>query len=69
MAKHFTPGEKVEALDPITHEWRTGVVMEDAPYRGRGGAYVYWEPLGKLPSYVSAGGWQPENCIRAREAA
>ena len=42
--KHFVPGTRVEALDPITRQWRIGTVMKDAPYHTRscstGGAYV-----------------------------
>ena len=66
--KHFVPGTRVEALDPITRQWRIGTVMKDAPYHTRscstGGAYVNWDLPADAPQEVSRGGWKSQHSIR-----
>lgn len=67
--QHFTPGELVEALDPISRTWRRGYVASDAPYQTRstniGGAYVNWTDLPpNAPQEISRGGWKSERSIR-----
>jgi hypothetical protein len=71
--KHYTPGQRVLALDPISHVWRPAVVEKDAPYHkvGCGGAYVLWSDVKRVaddPGYMpSSGGWQGENTIKEVE--
>ena len=64
--EHFTPGERVEAVDPSTREWRAGYVLKDEPYaRAKcGGAYVMWDLPADAPNWASRGGWQSERTIR-----
>lgn len=63
--RHFTPGDRVEGLDPGSHRWRPAVILSDAPYpRAKtGGAYVRWSDLAGV-QWESAGGWLSQNCIR-----
>jgi len=68
MTSKYTRGQLVEARDPSTGRWRPAVIMEPKPYpRAKcDGAYILWTDLGPCPdSWVSTGGWQSENTLRA----
>jgi hypothetical protein len=65
----YVAGEKVEALDPSTNQWRRGVCMRYAPYRGSEGWYVDWTFEGPRESWQSQGGWQYLASMRKLEAA
>lgn len=60
-------GDKIECRDPTSGSWRPAWVERLAPYRGRPGYYIQWEPLPKN-SWESSGGWTYEACMRPRPA-
>jgi hypothetical protein len=66
----FEVGQKVEARDPYTGNWRPALLTKDPPYWSRGrlshGFYLRWmdtQPTREDP-FPSQGGWMSINCIR-----
>lgn len=64
----YNLGDKIECRDPATSQWRNAWVTSLAPYRGKPGYYIRWDPLPR-ESWQSSGGWTYEACMRPREAA
>jgi hypothetical protein len=63
----FAVGQRVEVFAG-QGRWKAAIVTKLAPMRDRPGYYISWDPApvtdkgtGICPS---AGGWQPENCLR-----